>query len=93
MNYLEEVIWALQYARNVYFPQNKYRRRLANLILAKDIGYAYGKWAPELQTTYSRILVRNSLDQTGDCVDAKEWFDAIREGIKKYQWSVKDADN
>lgn len=52
-----------------------------NLRLGREVGY--GLEGNDIQGLYSTLIVAFSLDTTGVCVDAKEFFGAIREGQEK----------
>lgn len=64
-----------------YFPRNKAKRRKMNLRFGREIGY--GLESGDIQGLYSTLIVAFSLDTTGVCIDAKEFFAAIREGQRK----------
>ena len=69
-------------ARQVYFPTGKDERKRMNLRLGREIGYGLTEGA-DLGSLYSRLIVINSFDRTGVCVDNKEFLGAVREGMAK----------
>lgn len=71
-----------EHARAFYFPPNKKSRREMSLRLGREIGYGLEPGA-DIQGLYSTLVVSFSLDSTGVAVDAKEFFDAVREGMDK----------
>jgi len=71
-----------------YFPMDKEERKRQNLKLGREFGFGLGifeDWVSYAQTTYSRFIVRNSLDSVGVVIDNKEWMRAIKEGIQSYK--------
>ena len=86
--YLSAMDSALQSsgAHHTYFPPDKELRRQRCFSLAREIGHALADFDEKevgrvLQTLYSRLLVKHTFDSTGVPMDAKEWFDTIRQGI------------
>ena len=84
--YIASIESAIQYSRRHYFPSDRGERRQRLLALARDIGYGLSAWSDseikrELNSTYSRIVVRNALDSTGVVLDNGEWVAAILQGV------------
>ena len=69
-------------ARQIYFPVGKDERKRMNLRLGREIGYGLAEGA-DLGSLYSRLIVINSFDNTGVCIDNKEFLCAVREGMAK----------
>lgn len=73
-------------AHFTYFPSNKKERHVANLKLAREIGYGLKDYPANavkdiLGTLYGQLVVANSFDSTGVCVDNKEWVETIQSRI------------
>ena len=71
-----------------FFPLDKKLRKERLLRLGKEIGVALAGFDEEdakdfIQSSYSRILVKNSFDSIGVVLDMANWAKAIREGIKR----------
>lgn len=69
-------------ARAFYFPPNKKSRREMNLRLGREVGYGLDS-GTDIKGLYSTLIVTFSFDSVGVAVDAKEFFDAVREGMAK----------
>ena len=71
-------------AHSFYFPPGKELRRDRNFRLAREVGWGLQN-SPDaesiIQSLYGMLVVANSLDTTGVCVDAKEWFAELRRSI------------
>ena len=81
---------ALNDNRATWFPLDKAKRKAMNIRLGHEFGYGlgiYDDWVSYAQETYGRFVVRHSFDSTGVVIDAKDWMDAIREGVEKYKES------
>ena len=88
--YIRNLTVALTGNRQAWFPRDKEKRREMNIRLGHEFGYGlgiYDDWVGYAQETYGRFVVRNSFDSTGVVIDAKDWMDAIREGVEKYKAS------
>ena len=85
-SYIHELRDALKTegAHSLYFPPNKKLRRNRNFRLAREIGHGLQD-SPDaesvIQSLYGMLIVANSFDTTGVCVDAKEWFAELRRSI------------
>jgi len=82
---LRNALRANPHAVQFYFPRNKAKRKQMNLRFAREVGY--GLQSDDIQGLYSTLFVAFSLDTTGVCVDAKEFFDEIR----KVQQKAREA--
>ena len=59
-----------------------------NLRLGRELGYGLGAdedWLDVAQSTYSKIVAKNSFDSIGVVINAKEWIDAIAQGVCRYK--------
>ena len=84
--YIASIESAIRYSRRYYFPNDRDERRQRLLALAREIGHGLSAWDDseikrELNSTYSRIVVRNALDSTGVVLDNREWTAAILQGV------------
>ena len=86
--YIQEMRNALRYpgAHAAYFPPDKQDRRDANLKLAREIGFGLNAYPASavkdiLGSLYGQLIVANSFDSIGVCIDAKEWTQAIQSRI------------
>ena len=83
--FIEDVRAAIrdnEHARAFFFPPNRKARRKMNLRLGREIGYGLES-DDDIGGLYSILVVAFSFDSTGVVIDAKEFFEAIREGISK----------
>lgn len=82
--YLAELASALRGggARQFYFPMDAELRRKRNLRLGRELGYGLTE-DDELSSLYSTLIVINSMDSVGVCVDNAEFLAAVREGIAR----------
>ena len=88
--YIRNLTVALTGNRQAWFPRDKEKRREMNIRLGHEFGYGlgvYDDWVSHAQATYSGLIARHSFDSTGVVIDAKDWMDAIREGVEKYKAS------
>jgi len=88
MDYVEKVAIALQANRETWFPMNRQSRREMNLRLGHEFGYGLGadeNWLGVAQSTYGKLIAKNSLDSIGVVINAREWVDAITQGVVKYE--------
>ena len=86
--YIQEIRNALRYpgAHATYFPSDKQERRSANLKLAREIGFGLKDYPANavkdaVGGLYGQIIVANSFDSIGVCIDAREWIQAIQSRI------------
>ena len=69
-----------------YFPAQG--RKEANLLLARELAFGLKDYPAEevkkcLGSLYGKIVVANSLDQTGVAIDNKEWLVEIRKHLRE----------
>ncbi len=86
--YVEKIEHAINCTVPYHFPMDKKLRKERLLRLGKEIGVALAGFDEAdakdfIQSSYSRIVVRHSLDSVGVTLDMKDWAKAIREGIKQ----------
>lgn len=63
-------------ARAFYFPSDKAKRKAMNLRLAREVGAGLTDLSC-LNSLYSLLIVSFSFDNTGVCIDAKEFMTTI----------------
>ena len=89
-DYLQNVRSALRTANahETYFPMESELRKGRILSLGRDVGYGLAAYPRkevmrEIQGTYSTLVVSNTFDSIGPCVDNSEWVAAIKQGMAK----------
>lgn len=69
-------------ARSLYFPMDKELRIAGNLRLAREFGYGLRGFATigvkaDMGGYYGMLIVANSLDSIGVCVNARQFLDEM----------------
>lgn len=82
--YIADMREALKYpgAKGLYFPEGKGERKNGNLRFAREFGYGLRSFAPKdvndiKGSLYGVMIVANSLDSTGVCIDAKDFINQL----------------
>ncbi len=86
--YINKIESSISYNRQQFFPMDKKLRRERILKLAKKIGIALSSFDKVdikdfIRSYYGRIVIKHSLDTIGVVVNAKDWSDAARAGVKQ----------
>jgi hypothetical protein len=92
--YIQEIETMVNARRNLFFPSNAPLRKRANLRLGREFGYGlahFDGYKKYIQTSYSRVIVKNSFDSTGVAISSREWVAALNEGIEQYKQYKADV--
>ncbi len=94
--YVNRIESAINNNRLQFFPLDKELRKERLLRLGKEIGVALAGFDEAdakdfIQSSYSRILVKNSFDSIGVVLDMKDWANTINEGIKQGNDWIKNS--